>query len=273
MPGEEKRIPDLGGAGQEVSVPAPGKESIVKDKTGPVRLTMAEAFNLSFYLLPIFSILVVLVLSFLFLKPKAAQIGEINRKLESERKTLSALSQKLAALEGLSLPVIKSRTEQALKALPSEGNVPGVMATIRGISRDAGLSLDSLEIDPGHQSSASTKQAAGEKIQSLDLTVSLSGNEDRIRTFLDEINTVAPLTRILELNLSRSSPDVGKIELVMKSYFLPLPETIGKVEEPVPLLSAQEEDIYRKISILSLRLGVAGDTISVPSGKADPFSP
>jgi Tfp pilus assembly protein PilO len=226
------------------------------------------------YWLPIFTLVTVVALSLLFLKPKLDEIARLRQNIRQEKAKLSALSQKVTALEGLSLPQIKERVDIAFKVLPVKGNVPLSMATIRALATATGNELSSLEANP---ETSPVDQAEAEKLKDFslyNLKVSLTGSDEAIRTFLQKIISVTPLTQTVSLDFtSERLKGLGSADIGILTFSLPLPESLGKIEDPVPVITSGEEALFQKISQLASPLQPVGpiEIAPVPSGKENLF--
>lgn len=226
------------------------------------------------YFIPVIVLAFIILMSVFFLSPRLLEIGSINRKLSTDKKTLAKLTQKVANLEGIDTVELSSKVDETFKVLPTEKEVPNVLITLKALTEEVGISLKGIELNPGEISTASaiSKNIQKAGLPSLTLGITVSGDKDKIKAFLDKLNTVAPLMRIEKLSFSQSKEFTTTSGLVLNTFFLSLPESMGPVEVPLPVITKQEEETFRKLT--EYHPVKASETILSPvqSGKENPFS-
>jgi len=82
--------------------------------------------------------------------------------------------------------------------------------------------------------------------------VLLSGELNRLHEFLYQIETSIPLALIKEFSFTKNAASSGlNAKLILDFYFLLDPEEIGKVTDPVSVVTAADEKEYDRIESLS----------------------
>jgi Tfp pilus assembly protein PilO len=209
-----------------------------------------------FVLLPIVSGLIIfLTISFLVL-PKIKQIIDLKGKIETDKARLSRVTEKLFFIEGLDQYELDRKVDTVEKALPSEKAVAGVLAVLSSLAEESGTSFVTFKIDPG--------DLVLEKLEEVELRASFVGSRENIKTLLSLIDKVLPVMSIVSYNL-----EPEEAELNIKSYFSPIPETIGKIDEPLSKLTPEEDEIYRQLAQFK---SYEKKLPTVPTGKEDLFA-
>lgn len=214
----------------------------------------------------------IFLFSFLVLIPKVKDIFSQQKTVSLEKEELARITQKLAALEGLNEYELSAKTERILAALPTEKDPARLMMTIRYLADSAGVSLTAISVNPG-EISADSSRPKGEKegsVPFLVFQVEVSGPEEAAREFLDKIQSTAPLMRIEEVVIS-STGMVTLAKLELKAFYLPLPQTLGSVEEPLSKISPEEDKVYESLAKLEIVSAEVSSFTPVATGRENPF--
>lgn len=217
-----------------------------------------------FLLLPILLIVAIFSTSLVFLKPKISEILEIQKKISQDRKKLTLMTPKVAALEGLNEVELSAKAELSLKALPSEKDIPNILLTLKTLGSQAGINLKQIQVDPG-------KLSPVEEMPPLTFSLMVEGEEEKIRTFLERAELTFPLMKVEKISISAQGESPDEASLSLNVFFLPLPQTFGAVESSLPVISPQEDEAYQ---LLSKFKPVLSDEsyFTVQTGKENPFA-
>lgn len=220
--------------------------------------------------LPFLLFAFVFLTSVLFLKPKIREVIAIQQKISQERKTLAQLTQKVALLEGLDQNELSTKTDKVLKILPTEKNVPFILQTLRLLSSQTNINLSKLTVSPGSLSTDSAQLNPPADLPVLTLDINLDGDKDKIKSFLSSLEFTSPLMRVKTISFSQKGDSSIALEMVLETYFLPLPQTLGKPEQPVPNITSQEQSAYQLLTQFKSPL-TASELPVGPAGKENPF--
>ena len=242
-----------------------------------VNLALGQDFKKSKLVLFSGVILALIVLVSLFwLRPKIMAIMKANKELAANKKILAELTKKVTVLEGLSQPELSERVDLVLKVLPSEKDIPTVMVALKKIALNNGLVVSELNIpEVGEIAtvSAQSKVAKEEILPSLAVKLILIGSREKIISFLKQVETTAPLMRVSGLVINQKGGGLDEALIDVKTYFLPFPKTLGKVEQAIIPVTSQEEKIFSQLS--KIEFFQESESLSsspLPAGKADLFS-
>lgn len=230
--------------------------------------------NLKLFFFPLVVLGLIVLVSVVFLSPKAVEIIRIQRQISSERKTLAKLTKKIAELEGIDKVELANKVESLVQTLPPEKDVPAVIVTLKTISRDLGVEIIGINVSPGEISSEAAQVRTEEKfgLPILAIKLGLTGEMDKIKAFLDRVEFIAPLMRIEKISISRTRELKIAANLDLQTFFLPFPQTLGAAETPLSVISQTEESVYQKVSLYQPVASPENLLPVVQSGKENPFA-
>lgn len=213
--------------------------------------------------------LIILILTLTLLLPKISQILETRQSLTQEKIRLSKLTQKVADLEGLDEVELSAKASLMLSSLPAEKDVPRILATLKDLGSQTGVTLESIKVAPGELSTISAQpETKGPPV--LSFKASVRGIMEGMKSFLDQVESAIPIMQITEVSLDKSEGDV-RADISLDTYFSPLPKVLGVHETPVAKITPREEFLYQKIARFTTPL--VGETLPpVGVGKEDLFS-
>jgi len=228
------------------------------------------------FLFPGLILVLVILVSLFWLRPKVATIIKANRELTTSKKTLAELTQKVTILGGLSQPELSEKVDLVLKVLPSEKDVPRNLFVLKRLALDSELMVNELsipEVGEIASSSAETKKTKDEILPSLSVKLTLVGSREKIINFIQQVEVTAPLMRVSSLAISQKGEGLDEAMIDIRTYFLPFPKTIGKLEQPIVPVTSQEEKVFNDLaSFKLLETNESTFSATLPVGKTDLFS-
>lgn len=220
------------------------------------------------FALPIVAMLFVLVLTPLQLIPSIRTISTLQNDLRSvsERKVILENKEKL--LSSQDPTKLKDSVEKINRVIPTTKDISSIFAGVGVLAQKNSVILDLVQINAGEiMTPPSTTN------NTIEFQIIIRGNQAQIGSFLKAVPSANRFFRIKSFVLRQSGDTSGTNELigslVMYAYFQPLPETIGKIDEPISPLSPQEEKIASFITEENIPLE---SLPSLPGGKTNPFS-
>jgi len=213
-------------------------------------------FNISLkenkiFLIPVVVLFLILIASFVILRPKISDIFEGRRELASNRKKLTILTEKLSTLEGLAEVEFTEKVDNVLRVLPAEKDVAKNLFVLKRLILDAGLVFSGMKLDEVGEistDSAKPKLIKGAILPSLSFNILVIGTQDKVKDFLVSLESVAPLMKVAQLSITQKKESVPESAILIESFYLPLPKTIGKLETSIIPVNAKEEEVLTKIS-------------------------
>jgi len=190
------------------------------------------------------------------------------------------LQKKVATLNSLSETDLEKDAEDIFSAIPNDKSISTLLSTIEILSVKHGLYISAMDIEGiGGLASGSAKTALKSEGSILTETLSLQGELNHLRDFLDECVRVRRLMRVSDMvitSMPRSSMVTAK--LVIEVFYLPLPTTIGKPGNPLESLSQKELTILEKLRTYpiiynrSIGTGESQGAAPVVPAVSDPFA-
>jgi hypothetical protein len=217
------------------------------------------------FLIPVFLIVSIIFSGWNFLLPKIIDIFQMRKTINEEKRKLIKLTEKEAFLESLDEYELIEKTQLLLKILPSEKDIILPWATLKSLASQFNLKTESIQVDLGDD-----KLNTGLSTVVFSLRVN-ANNKENIREFIEKIKVTRPLMEIEDLSIYFKTESESEANLKIKIFFLGLPKEIGKVEDPLSLLTTEEERVYQKVSEFSSPLEEEF-TPSPTLGKENPFA-
>lgn len=230
--------------------------------------------EIKLFALPIFVVFLILVFSLAILKPKLDIIFKTSSQLNTNKKTLAALTKKLASLEGLAKVELTDKTNLALDFLPAEKDVPGSLFSIKKMAYNNGLIIGDISIaEVGELATISAKQKINknEIIPSFKINLHVFGDVERLKNFIISLESSTPLIRVNQISLTTKKGAGQEAIIDLAAFFLPFPVSIGKSEQPLVAITADEEKVFTRISEFS-SFRNEQEIPNLPVGKENLFS-
>ena len=214
-----------------------------------------------YYFLPAIIFLAILFTGLVFLRPNMVKVVQIQQRIAGERNILVQLTGKLSQLEALDESNLISKTEMLLKIVPPEKDVPAILASLKNLSSISNLDLKSVQLDPGDLTTD----------YPILVSLKLEGEAEGLKKFLEKIELISPLMRPKTITTIYQEGNVSEMSLVLETFFLQFPETLGEIDSPLPEISSEEEKAYQRVSSFEVYSSEI-ETSILPSGKENPFS-
>ncbi len=208
-----------------------------------------------------FSLSLVLIV----LIPQILQYFQTSDSVFEQNQRLQNLEKKAAALQQIDESVYKRDMDIVLTALPDDKDFPGALTQLLNLLRSSNLQLDDINF--------AGSSAVGSGLQEFDIKVDISGDTEGFKGFLSNIRNIPRVMTVNEIQAS-SPKDGTKIQasLGLQIYSQPLPNTLGKIEQPLPVLSQQDLELLNKVkSNVNSMPAVVTVTSGGVRGKTDPF--
>jgi Tfp pilus assembly protein PilO len=212
-------------------------------------------------------LIISLLVFYQFLLPKFNQVKGQYEANEKARKQKEALQAKIQDLQSLNEYELSEKSELLLLALPAGKDVAGKMSLVSKITEESGLVVESLKISPGE---VATQSAEKKEVDELVFKLTLSGEINQFIDFLENASEFLPLMGVTDINIELANNSQATINCTLKSYYADLPASLGKVDSPVPKLTAQEETLLEELRKYSSYETEIFEPM--PGGKANPFT-
>lgn len=221
-------------------------------------------------LLPIVLLGLMILFGVIILKPKFLSIIVLHGRIKKDKQILAKLTEKSAFLENLNEVELTAKGDLLLKALPPEKDVASTLLTLKFLSSKSGVTIGNLSIDPGEIGSPSSSLEK-ESFPYLPMGVKIESSKESFYSFLDAILDGLPLMSVDSIRISSSSLEAISADLNLRTYFMPLPSTLGLPESPLSPNLTQEIEILERLQSFKS----SEEEIMMPvlqSGKENPFT-
>jgi len=193
---------------------------------------------------------------------------------------VTKLKEKLRMLQGLDEDIVRDQLLSLIAAIPQEKSIPTLFTTVEGVSAQAGVTVSEISFAAGGPlaTEAAKRQTIEEKklgVTILPFTLSMEGELNTIRSFLDIASNVRRIFRIREFTLTIPETGVPKSQVEIDGFFSPFPASIADVSETLAPLTQKEEETVAKVNAIPLTSSAQLESIPISAlpPKADPFSP
>lgn len=218
---------------------------------------------------------------FLGVVPLIGKTGALQNRSRELTGEITVLKEKRMALDALDEETLRTQLFSLLSAVPSDKSLPLLFSTLDSLSAETGITVSDMAIvSPGAIASASgqQKQSLLERdigSNLLTFSITIDGNLDQIRSFLEKAIAVRRFFRVRQFSLGFTSGTVGKVRVSMDAFYAPLPTSIGKTSQPLTPLTEVEQNLLERVGALPL-LGAEFSAEELPppdagGGKTNPF--
>lgn len=228
--------------------------------------------------------IIIVLFSLIFVRGmifKTIKIFSENKKFKSQ---LSALTAKANSLAGADIKRLNSQVNIVERIFPSKKPSLSLLATLSSLSRDQNVLFLGIELSPGKiekpkedEEIKRAKSAETGKLRDFIVDFSIEGKLSDVSQFVTRLEKTAPVMKIesFGLRLGRSKESglpTGevKVGLGVSVFYQEPPETIGPVEQKLPSLIPEEEDLLATLAEFEAE---AGFLPGVPVGQENLFEP
>lgn len=210
-----------------------------------------------FYVLPVTIITAVALLTVGVGIPKIKATLELRQELKLAAAKSARLTEKVAALQRLDEAELGRRVAVMERMLPSRKEVGGVLLGLRQAALSAGVTVVSVNLTPGELATGSAGKLKQASSSGMEIEVKLTGQIGAVEEWLRLVEEeMVPVMRVKALSGGQDA-DSWQLKVNLKAEHLPLPESLGAADKPLPGLTPEEEKLYAK---LVSRVGVMTDT-------------
>lgn len=194
-----------------------------------------------------------------------------------------ALTTKVATLESIDNDTLQHGFDILMSAVPSEKLLPSIISSLEALAARQEVSIINLSLkEPGAiaTEAAIPKNAEAQKVGAnmVTLSIEMSGTVDKLREILDTAVRVRRFFRVRSFDMSiAAKTEVTKARFTMDAFYIPLPKTLGKLLDPLPPITGEEQGVIEKVAAYPLlsqeALTPYDATIPTTPVTADPFTP
>lgn len=193
-------------------------------------------------------------------------VGQVSQALEvrsnvlTEQERVQQLNTKVQELEQLRVSPQLSQMEEIHRILPSHKPLLELLNNLNAVAGESGVSIVSFEISPGEIASDSTQvqenvnpRRRNADYDQLELELTVTGGLDQVRSFMEFIERVSPITTITRLTIDRgvqgsgrSGNDITRATLALNTYYY-TKSISSTLASPLPQISQAEQGVFQAI--------------------------
>jgi len=230
--------------------------------------------------------IVTLIALIVGLIPAISKSVKLVSDLRTMQDDINRIQTKVSMLQNLNQQELEKYASDMLAAVPADRSLTTLLSTIDSLAVKHNLFISDMSIE-GVTSLASRSGAVAIKAEgnSLIETISLQGELLNLRNFLSDCIRVRRLMRVKDLVLT-SMPKSNLItaKLTVEVFYLPFPQTIGKISDVIEPFSQKEMTTLATIQsfpmLFSMGSGASVQSITpvktiLPTAPSvvDPFAP
>lgn len=213
------------------------------------------------FVIPVGLFFAMFILTTVVLIPKIRQVFEIYSKISGQETELKNLTAKVADLQSLSEAELFDSANLLLLALPPKKDFYLVLNSIKKAFLDSSVVIDNFDLAPGIVSSPSSfleqNKETGLNKEGSGMMVKLefSSPDGNLKNLLGKIEKTLPLMEVYSLKFNSlegsgatlSGTGLFSGEMTIRSFSAPLPKTVGKVEKPLPKITASNQKLIGEL--------------------------
>lgn len=203
--------------------------------------------------LPFFSLVFVFCIFVFFLTPKFGEILKVKKEIQDQQKQIDGLTAKLNDLKSLSIPELTNSTSLLLGTLPENKDFYRVLSGIKGVFSSEGIIILSYQFNPGLVSSDSSKNVDNSSGNSMTIKVSFQTTFDKLKGLISKLEKSLPIVTVDSIKYNGETASISgslsSVDIVVKSYYSPLPRVLGAVDKPLPKITSAKSDLIEKLKL------------------------
>lgn len=186
------------------------------------------------FIAPVSTIIVCIALFWLVIIPQMQAFFAQREALATDTQNLATLHQNLTTVTRLDTTKLNQTLATATKALPTEKDFAGILSALNGAELGAGVILDDYAIQLGDLSGLDQNGKLSQL--PIQLHVSIQGNADAARRFVEQLKAQLPLSDVISVVASSGNA----ISVTIIFYYAPLPKIAFDDSAPLPVLTTAD---------------------------------
>lgn len=234
--------------------------------SGKQAATLASSiFTASNLAIPALCILITVGLIAFVVSPQIGEYNKARQSLADTQQKINVLQQKVATLNQVSVQEYRTRLSTVLRALPDEADYLVSVSQLQSIAVDTKVQIGGVNF--------SEAGADGYTIK-----VDVEGTVEAIRQFIERINSAPRIMKVSNIDIvfirTADTTNLYQASLTINSKLVGIPQQLGKADQPVPMLTSEDEQLISEIS--QLFRSIPSVSLTQPNttenkGKANPF--
>ena len=186
----------------------------------------------------------VLVLGIIVFGPTLSNLQKRIRFNKQQGIELNNLETKLQILEGIDKNLITDRVKKMEAVFPSDKPIVELLSSLAQLAAKHSLSFGGVSLSPGF---LTDEEKGKTNLSDLTFGFEVDGELKNVLKFLQELERVAPLMKIDKVGLTIKTLPMIAAKINVSAFYQPAPKSLGKISQPVKLLSRSEEAILSQL--------------------------
>jgi Tfp pilus assembly protein PilO len=221
------------------------------------------------YKLIIFPILVgavAILVAFFIIYPQITKYFEGREQVKRLEDRIKRLNEKVEALASLDTSDFNKKVNISLQALPNDKDLANLIGLIQSLAEQNGVILVALALGQG---------ASDGQFNPFTVRLEVGGTREGFKNFINNLEKAPRVMKVVSLELSPArASDSASANTIIELYFAPTPSEIGAKDAPLPVLTAEEEQLISDLEKANPAPVFSGETApapNLPKGKTNPF--
>lgn len=196
----------------------------------------------------------VIFLVFNMLLPNLNQANQIYVQGQALRRKVDALKQKNNLLSTLDYQNYKDLFLKSNQVLPEGKDYVSLIGTFDMLEKKSSVTILRTDFQLGvlSTSSASLVRAANSPAYVIPINVEITGTKEAIQKFLGVVGSFAGRLMVFDdMSVTTKLGEVLDVVFSGRSFFYPLPATLGSLDSVLPKLEKNQDEIVKKINDLA----------------------
>lgn len=204
---------------------------------------------------PILAMVTIFTLTITIFRPIIINLGKIQQENQAAKNRLDKLTQKTNFLQSLDNTILEQETKKLEEVFPSEKPILNLLVSLTKLAQEEGIIFGGLKLNPGIINNPQEKTEINSQkkelnpdevgLQEFNINFSIFGKLANIISFISKLEKTAPLMKIIDISLSLEGGNAG---MGVNVYYQAIPKSLGKIDEPVAQISAEEQEILNEIA-------------------------
>lgn len=217
-------------------------------------------------LVPLLVLITAVLILVLVTVPQIYKLFNTFRTIDELKNKKLFYQEKSTQLQNIRIEDYREDLDTALVGLPVEKDIPGVMGGILVALGGSGMTLNGI--------SFSSSPAESAKVEEYTITIEATGNEESLGNFLERVTLAPRLIKLTSIQVNTGSNNNLNASINFATFYQMLPTNIGKIDDQIPKISAQDTQILADIEAKQRQFPKTNvPTVQTKTGKLNPFKP
>lgn len=186
------------------------------------------------------TVFVCILLLFYIVVPQVYSFFSITEEVAQTREQITTLNNNTTYLSSLNSAGLDEQLQLVFDALPADKDFAAIIDAINSAALDSGVEVNDYSVLIGE---LATPSAQLKQYFTVDLVLTVAGDRNGAKTFLQKMYEVLPISQVKTLSLTEDSSTM-KISF----YFKPYPKGTYAVTEPIGEIQERKAALFNLLS-------------------------